>query len=157
MDEQVLKEHLIYIVMQYGKRWNEIENSIYELHEQEEAELKLKFPGNDYYYAKRTNWFNKFSDLTAPLFDEFCTDKKRVYGGKKIKSFGFPVKFNGIEKPSDISVVLKNKNRAEVYIKTGTNFSDEYLFILLKKSDLWKIDNYKNKRYGNEKWEAKIL
>ena len=48
------------------------------------------------------------------MFDEYCTDKKRVYGGKNIRSFGFPVKFHGIENPTETDVILKNKNRAEV-------------------------------------------
>lgn len=157
MEEQDLKDYLSNIVIQYGTKWNEIENNIYELHKQEEDELKLKYPGNEFYYAKRTNWFDKFSTLISPLFDEFCTDKNRVYGGKKVKSFGFSGKFNGIERPTEKMVVLKNKNRAEVYIKTSTNLSDEYLFILLRKDSLWKIDNYKNRRYGNEKWNKQIL
>lgn len=39
-------------------------------------------------------------------------------------------------------------------IKTNTHFEDEYLFIVLKKADEWRIDSYKNRRYGNEKWSA---
>ncbi|EAH0358306.1 hypothetical protein D3H00_13905, partial [Listeria monocytogenes] len=46
---------------------------------------------------------------------------------------------------------------AEVYIKTKTNFDDEYLFVLLRKADEWKIDSYKNKRYRSEKWQNKLL
>ena len=57
MNEQTLEDYLIYIVMKYGGKWNEIEDNIYKLHEQEEEELKLKFQGDDYYYVKRTDWF----------------------------------------------------------------------------------------------------
>ena len=157
MNEQTLEDYLIYIVMKYGGKWNEIEDNIYKLHEQEEEELKLKFQGDDYYYVKRTDWFAKFSSFITPLFDEFCTDKNRVYGGKNRTSFGFPLKFAGIEKPVETSVILKNKNRAEVFVKTDTNCSDEFLFILLKKAGLWKIDSYKNRRYRSEKWSLMIL
>lgn len=67
------------------------------------------------------------------------------------------MKFNGVEDSVETSVELKNKNRAEVYIKTKTNFDDEYLFVLLRKADEWKIDSYKNKRYRSEKWQNKLL
>ena len=157
MDEKILKEVLINTVIQYGKKWNTIEDSIYKEHKEEEKELREKYSDNEFHYAKRTNWFEKFSNLTNPMFDEYCTDKKRVYGGKNIRSFGFPVKFHGIENPTETDVILKNKNRAEVYIKTNTDFSDEYLFIVLRKLDTWKIDSYKNKCYGKEKWESGVL
>lgn len=157
MNEQELKTHLTDLVKDYGSRWNAIENDIFARYKQEEAGLKEKYSDNEFHYAKRTNWLKKFSDLINPLFDEYCTDKQRVYGGKNRHSFGFPVKFHGIEKPLETRTELKNKNRAEVYIKTETNFKDEYLFVLLRKANTWKIDNYKNRRYGNEKWRAQIL
>ncbi|MFV0594124.1 NTF2 fold immunity protein [Shewanella sp.] len=91
---------------------------------------------------------------SPPLFDGFCTDKPRVYGGKVRNCFGFPSKFNGCDHPLELQVSFKNKNRAEIYIKTNTPFEDEYLFIVLKKADEWRIDSYKNRRYGNEKWRA---
>lgn len=157
MDEQELKKHLVNIVQEYGSKWNSIEDRIYKQHEQEEIELREKFTSDEYHYAKRTDWHEEFSGQISFILDEYCTDKKRVYGGKSRKSSGFPVKFNGIEHPIKSNVELKNKNRAEVYIQTETNFSDEYLLVLLKKADTWKIDNYKNRRYGNEKWNTCIL
>ena len=33
MNEQTLEDYLIYIVMKYGGKWNEIEDNIYKLHE----------------------------------------------------------------------------------------------------------------------------
>lgn len=157
LDEAELKNHLVKKVKEYGSKWNSIEDNIYKQHEQEEIELKERYTGNEIHYAQRTDWFDKFSSLISPLFDEYCTNKQRVYGGTNRHSFGFPIKYNGIEKPIQTNVEIKNKNRAEVYIKTETNFSDEYLFVLIRKTDTWKIDNYKNRRYGNEKWNTQIL
>lgn len=99
MDEQELKKHLVNIVQEYGSKWNSIEDRIYKQHEQEEIELREKYTGDEYHYAKRTDWHEEFSGLISCIWDEYCTDKKRVYGGKSRKSFGFPVKFNGIEHP----------------------------------------------------------
>jgi hypothetical protein len=80
-----------------------------------------------------------------------------VYGGKNTHSFGWPVNFNGMDNPIETDVVFKNKNRAEIYFKTETKFNDEYLFIVLKKNNEWRIDSYKGRRYGEEKWDNKIL
>ncbi|WP_019424396.1 NTF2 fold immunity protein [Paenibacillus sp. OSY-SE] len=157
MDQQELNKHLVHIVQEYGSKWNNIEDHIYKQYEQEEAELREKYTGDEYHYVQRTDWHEQFSGLIGPIFVEYCTDKKRVYGGRSRQSFGFPVKFNGIEHFIETNVELKNKNRAEVYFKTETNFNDEYLFVLLRKADTWKIDNYKNRRYGNEKWNTCIL
>lgn len=155
---QIKKRHKRLIpTSQSASKWNVIEDNIYQQYEQEEAEIKNKAIGDEFHYAKRTDWIDQFLNLISPLFDEYCTAKDRVYGGKNRQNFGFPVKFNGIEKPIETKVELKNKNRAEVFIKTETLFNDEYLFVLLRKSDVWKIDNYKNRRYGNEKWNAQIL
>ncbi|GKX57135.1 hypothetical protein SOASR030_32470 [Leminorella grimontii] len=157
MDEAVLKTYLAERVRAFGEKWNLIENDIHTQSREEDSALREQYPGIEYHYAPRTNWFAPFGERTSPLFDEFCTDKRRVYGGKNPKSFGFPSKFNGIEDPLEVNVEIKTKSRAEVYVKTQSQFKDEYLFIMLKKAGEWRIDSYKNRRYGNEKWSSSIL
>ncbi|MBC3952033.1 MULTISPECIES: NTF2 fold immunity protein [Pseudomonas] len=157
MDEASLKSHLALRVSEFGAKWNEIERDVYAGHEKEDDELQETCPGIEYHYAARTDWFAIFGERTAPLFDDYCTDKRRVYGGKGPGSFGFPAKFNGVESPTEVLVEIKTKSRAEVVIKTETNFQDEYLFVMLKKAGEWKIDSYKARRYGNEKWDSRIL
>ncbi|GHT22415.1 hypothetical protein FACS189430_04160 [Bacteroidia bacterium] len=155
------KETLIQFVQEYATKRNEIEDYVREQSKKQD-ESRPVFTNNEEKWAwlkanPQTNWFEKFSELLAPIFDTHCTDKNRVYGGKNTHSFGFPVKFNGIDKPIETDVIFKNKNRAEVYFKTETKFTDEYLFIVLRKNNEWRIDSYKGRRYGNEKWDNKIL
>ncbi|SQI44113.1 Uncharacterised protein [Leminorella richardii] len=157
MDEAALKAYLVERVRAFGETWNEIENDIRTRSEEEDKSLRKQYPGVEYHYAPRTDWFTPFGDRIAPLFDEYCTDKRRVYGGKSPKSFGFPSKFAGIESLLDAQVELKTKSRAEVYIKTQTDFQDEYLFVMLKKAGEWRIDSYKGRRYGSENWRSQIL
>jgi len=161
MNEQELKQHLLNIVQEFASKRNEAENYVREHDKLQDASRPtFKTDEEKWKWFKenpQTNWFDEFSKLLSPLIDIYCTDKRRVYGGKNGYSFGFPVQYNGIENPVETSVEIKNKNRAEVYIKTDTNFKDEYLFVLLRKKDEWKIDNYKGRRYGNTKWDNKIL
>lgn len=161
MNEQQLKEYLVKLAQEYGSKWNEYEDSV---REQSEAEMAAmpEFADAEEQFAwfkenKPTDWHEELSKWVGPLFDRYCTDKKRVYGGKNVRSFGFPAKFNGIGSPVETSVDLKNKNRAEVYFKTKTAFQDEYLFVLLRKAGQWKIDSYKGRRFGDEKWDNRIL
>lgn len=146
-NENELKQSLIHFVQEFGRKWNEIERDIY------------KKSNNEKSTKVQTDWFITLKELRYPLYEHYCTDKKRAYGGKKnCNSFGFPAKYNGIENPIKTSVELKTKSRAEVYIKTNIDiFKDEYLFIILKKQKNWKIDSYKHRRYENIKWDLAIL
>ena len=157
MDEIELKAYLTERLLSFCTRWNSIENTLYTEYMAEEDKLQQELPVAEFHYAKRTDWFALLNEQIAPLFDDFCTEKQRVYGGKVRNSFGFPSKFNGCDHPLEVQITLKSKSRAEIYIKTNTNFEDEYLFIALKKADEWRIDSYKNRRYGNEKWSVQIL
>lgn len=154
--EEILQREMIQIVQSFCTKWNAFESDICKQHEAEEERLEKENP-DTYHYAPRTNWFEKFAAFVVPLIEDYCTDKKRVYGGKNIYSFGYPSKYAGVEDPVAISAEIKNKNRAEVYIKTNTHFTDEYLFVLLRKANAWKIDSYKNRRYGGSKWNNAIL
>jgi hypothetical protein len=161
MSEKMPEEELVKFVQEFGSKWNSYERDIYKK-SNEEDEKKPKFDNADDRYNwevnhKVTNWFNEFSELLRPLFEQYCTDKKRVYGGPESRSYGFPAKFNGIEEPVENKMEIKNKNRAEVYFKTETKFKDEYLFVLLRKNGQWKIDNYKYRRYEDTKWDNGIL
>lgn len=143
MDEIELKAYLTERVLSFCTRWNSIENTLYTERTAEEDKLRQELPVAEW-------------AISAVIW-RFLHRKKRVYGGKVRNSFGFPSKFNGCDHPLEVQVTLKNKSRAEIYIKTSTNFEDEYLFIALKKADEWRIDSYKNRRYGNEKWSIQIL
>ena len=161
MEELELKNSLIEMVQVYGTTWNEHETYVRTQSEAQD-ELRPMFDNDVDKFAwlkenPQINWFDEFRKLLTPLFDKYVTEKKRVYGGRNVGSFGFPSKFNGIENPIEASVEFKNKNRAEVYFKTETKFKDEYIFVLLRKFDEWRIDSYKGCRYGNGKWDNKIL
>lgn len=161
MNEEQLKKELIAKVQEFAIKRDKIENYVREQSELQDASLpKFATDEEKWKWLKenpQTNWFREFEKELAPIFDEYCTDKNRVYGGKNVYCFGFPTKFDGIENYIDASVELKNKNRAEVYFKTESDFEDEYLFVVLRKNDTWKIDSYKNRCYGDEKWDNKIL
>ena len=157
MNDIELTAYLTQRVLSFSQSWNEIENNLYAKYQAEEEALRKAVPETEFHYAERTDWFALFNEQISPLFDGFCTDKPRVYGGKVRNSFGFPSKFNGCDHPLELLVNLKHKSRAEIYVKTNTHVEDEYLFIVLKKADEWRIDSYKNRRYGNEKWSTQIL
>ncbi len=141
--EKELEEYLLSMSLYYGTKMNEIENYIYKLHDENRENQEI-------------DYFPEFRKLYLPVFEAFATDKKRVYGGKA-DSFGFPSKYDGIENFIESSVILKNKNRAEVYFKTNNNFDAEYLFVLIRKNDLWRIDNVKYRWYNNKKWSSTIM
>jgi hypothetical protein len=152
MNEQEFKEYLINFVQEFGTKYNALEKSIDEKSKAETAAFpnftseQERVDWERKNLSKYTDWFEEFRKLYIPIFEKYCTDKKRTYGGPDNISFGFPVKFNGIENSIEINVTIKNKNRAEVYFKTSTSFDDEYLFVVLRKTDEWKIDGYKNRR-----------
>ena len=161
MNEQELQEHIIGLVLAFGAQWNEHEQYV---HAQGKAQTAARssFDSNEEKFAwlkanPQVDWFAEFGKRVTPLFAAYCTDKKRVYGGNAPGRMGFPAKYDGIENPVSTTVVLKNKNRAEVHIVTDTRFRDEYLFVLLYKAEQWRIDSYKGRRYGGEKWNLKIL
>lgn len=141
--EEELKKYLLSMALYYGSKMNEIENHISLLDEQHRGEQGF-------------NIFDEFRKLYLPVFEAFASDKKRVCGGKA-NSFGSPSKYDGIENSTETSVTLKNKNRAEIYFKTNNNFDAEYLFVLVRKNNLWRIDNIKDRWYNNEKWDTTIM
>jgi hypothetical protein len=160
MNEHISEKELIEFVQAFAAKWNMYERDIFDKSEAEEKMPmfeKVEERNAWLQNHKRVDWFDEFGKLLTPLFEQYCTDKKRVYGGPDGRSFGFPAKFNGIENPIETQVTIKNKNRAEVYFKTKTSFKDEYLFVLLCKNGQWKIDNYKQRMYEEEKWENQIL
>jgi hypothetical protein len=138
--EDKLKIYLRDLVLDYASQMNTIENDICK---KEDAEPEKDF-------------FPKFKQRYLPVFEAYCSDKKRSYGGQA-DSYGSPSKFGGIENFVEYSVELKNKNRAEVYFKTTNDENAEYLFVLLRNNKVWRIDNYKDRWYGKEKWRSGIL
>jgi hypothetical protein len=138
--EQTLKNYLIQLPLVYATLMNEIESDIYK---------KSEVDGE-------VDYFPEFKQRYLPVFNAFCSDKKRVYGGQA-SSYGFPSEFDGIESSVERNVELKNKNRAEVYFRTENNFEAEYLFIVVRKNGTWRIDNAKYRWYRSEKWKSMIL
>ena len=161
MEKRELKESLLEMVQTFGTKWNEHEDYVRTQSAlQDKACPTFENDAEKFAWLKanpQTNWFEELRKLISPLFDAYCTDKNRVYGGKNVRRISFPTRYNGIENPVETGVELKNKNRAEVYIKTETKFKDEYLFIVLCKAEQWRIDSYKGRRYGDEKWDNQIL
>lgn len=103
-----------------------------------------------------------FADYQAryrPIFEAFCTHKKRSYGGDA-GSYGHPAKFDELENATQsVQLTLKNASRAEAcFVTTGGR---DFLFVLLRKGGLWRIDSYKYRfrpRDGREeKWNNGIL
>ncbi len=140
MEEKELGIQLINSVLEFASKMNELERDIVEKDE--------KNPEKDH--------FKEYKDKYLPIFHKYCTDKKRAYGGKA-DSYGTPTHYDGIEKAIDQKVVFKTKNRAEVYFKTNNDFDAEYLFVVLRKNETWKVDNVKYKWFGSDKWKPKIL
>jgi hypothetical protein len=140
MDEQQTKEQIFNHVMEFATKMNHLENKF--------ASINKKNPG--------TVSFEDFNNEYAEIFTPYCTEKKRAYGGQGV-CFGIPTKYDRVENYIERSIELKNKNRAEVYFKTNNNFNAEYLFIVLRKEDEWKIDSYKERRFNGEKWTNKLL
>ena len=138
--ENELKDYLISLVLEYTSIMNKIESDI----DSKSAEEPKK------------DFFPEFKERYLPVFEKYCSDKRRVYGGQA-NSYGNPTKFDGIEKNIEKSVELKNKNRAEVYFKTDNDFDAEYLFIVLRKNGTWRIDSAKDRWYNNEKWKSVLL
>ncbi len=140
MEEKELKEYLEQMVLEYSTQMNELELKY--------SELDEKNTNIDYFLAYKKEYF--------PIFEKYCTNKKRAYGGRG-DNFGSPAQYDGIENSVESKVEIKTKSRAEVYFKTNNNFKAEYLFVVLKKSGEWKIDNVKYKWYEKEKWDTMHL
>ena len=135
-----LKSYLGSLVLEYASQMNEIEKDIFD---KSEVEPKKDF-------------FLEFKQRYLPVFETYCSDKQRVYGGQA-NSFGYPTKYDGIEMFVQQEVTLKNSNRAEVYFRTENSFEAEYLFVLERKKGLWRIDNAKVRWYNETKWDSMIL
>ena len=144
MDEKELKQYLSALVLEFATKMNEIETDIYLKSEEDEDDEK--------------DWFEEFNKQYQPVFEAYCTDKKRVYGGNP-RSFGCPPEYSGIDASYEIKVEFKNERKAEVIFKTETKeFGDTgYLFVIVKKKTGWKIDSYKRWSNWKKKWVNGIL
>ncbi|WP_118975306.1 NTF2 fold immunity protein [Taibaiella koreensis] len=138
MEERIsLEHHLVAIARAYAIAMNEIENRIFELAQADSRGLK--------------DYFEEYRKLYQPVFLEYATGKKRVYGGQA-NSYGRPTRYDGINEETNGKTTLKSPNRAEVHFETANAFHAEYLFVLLKEAGVWKIDNVKYKWYHAPKW-----
>lgn len=117
-NESERRSYLVSLVLEYASTMNRIEMEIF---------LKQEAGG-----ISTSDLFEEYEKKYLPVFTAYCSDKKRVYGGRA-SSFGCPTKFDGIEKYIEANVVFKNSNRAEVYFKTENDFDAKYLFVLVRK------------------------
>ena len=106
-NESERRSYLVSLVLEYASTMNRIEMEIF--FKQEAGRIST------------SDFFEEYENKYLPVFTAYCSDKKRVYGGRA-SSFGCPTKFDGIEKYIEANVVFKNSNRAEVYFKTENDF-----------------------------------
>lgn len=139
---QDLENHLIHIARSYAVKMNEIENQIFETYENDKTRL--------------TESFAAYKAQYDPVFQQYATSKKRVYGGQA-NSYGRPTRYDGITAGTTAQATVKSKSKAEVYFQTDNQFSAEYLFVLHREGEEWKIDNVKYKWYNSEKWSSLIM
>lgn len=139
---QDLENHLIHIARSYAVKMNEIENQIFEIYQNDKTRL--------------TESFAAYKAQYDPVFQQYATSKKRVYGGQA-NSYGRPTRYDGITAGTTAQATVKSKSKAEVYFQTDNQFSAEYLFVLHREGEEWKIDNVKYKWYNSEKWSALIM
>jgi len=137
MTDTDLQNELINSALEYATQMNALELRF--------SKLDDENPGTDY--------FPEYKEKYLGIFNKYCTNKKRSYGGQG-DSYGEPAQYDGIEDSIKQKMELKTKSRAEVYFKTKNAFDAEYLFVLLKKSGDWKIDSAKYKWYKQEKWDT---
>ena len=137
MTDTDLQNELINSALEYATQMNTLELRF--------SKLDDENPGTDY--------FPEYKEKYLGIFNKYCTNKKRSYGGQG-DSYGEPAQYDGIEDSIEQKTELKTKSRAEVYFKTKNSFDAEYLFVLLKKSGEWKIDSAKYKWYKQEKWDT---
>jgi hypothetical protein len=126
MNEKELETHLVKMVKEFASKRNDAENHVRGQYEaQRKAQRAFNSDEERFTWQKNNpqiNWFDEFSKLLSPLFDTYCTSKKRVYGGTHGYSFGFPVKFNGIENPVSTGIELKTKTVRRYTSKPTRNF-----------------------------------
>lgn len=93
------------------------------------------------------------------IFERYATEKERKYGGPNGPlSAGFPTKFSGISSSTSVMAEQKNTNRIEVTF-SGLNSvnAGSSRFILLRVGGEWRIDSFKYRFQGEDKWNNGIL
>ncbi|MBC3872915.1 NTF2 fold immunity protein [Undibacterium flavidum] len=99
---------------------------------------------------------NSRSDLDQYYFNilsKYCTSKERKYGGHP-DHYGMPTRYAGICESAILEKNTLNRNRIEITAKSEY-LDTVYMFVLLKKTDGWRIDSLKTKR--SEGWDNALL
>jgi len=144
-NEDELKSYLLDLTTTYAIKMNQHEEQAYQAIQKREAD-----------------WM-PFKQSYQEIFQAFCTNKKRVYGGQ-FNAIGITPKYCGVDTSCEKSVTLKNKSRAEVYFKVSEDEknkssllkNDAFLFVVLRKNNVWRIDSFKY-QFLSEKWGNGIL
>lgn len=116
-------------------------------------EKETKKPNGDI-DLRKFNAFNKRrNEAASAIFDEYCTPKKRVYGGPKDRRYGKPL---GYDPKSESIVDEEMPTRSRIVIETRrvSGFSGRYRYVLLKKRGRWLLDS--KKKFGSG-WENDLL
>jgi hypothetical protein len=88
------------------------------------------------------------------IFARWCTPKERKYG--RLGSFADPPEYQP-EHEVILKAIAESPSRACVYTQQGTGFRHKRMYVLLKKSDRWLIDNVKRWQASMDKWANGIL
>ena len=110
---------------------NEIETDIYLKSEKDEDDEK--------------DWFEEYNKQYRPVFEAYCTDKKRVYGGNP-HSFGYPPQYSGIEASYEIKLSLKMSVKQKLSLRQKLkNLVIQAIYsLLLKRKPAGKLTVIKN-------------
>lgn len=94
------------------------------------------------------------NSLYYRILNEFCTQKKRTYGGHPY-SYGNPTRYAGINNEKILEVNQVKKNRIEVIAESEAFSKTFYLFVILKTKGEWRIDSLKWKAIQD--WQNFLL
>lgn len=105
----------------------------------------------------KTDWFLEFEKQYLLLCHKYCTTKKRVYR-RAGYSLAEPY-YYGIDVSKDICTDLQNDKQAQITFRFNSRSMGEvqYLFVLFKKKEGWRIDNVKRWSGWKKKWVSHVL
>ena len=104
-----------------------------------------------------SEWHIQFSEdrdaAARKIFDDFCTNKKRAYGGPDNRPCGDPLAYDP-DHEVIVNVELAARRRIVIETKRSKGFEGRYQYVLLKKGGRWLLDSKKRFTAG---WENDIL
>lgn len=106
---------------------------------------------------KKTDCFLEFNKGYEAIIHQYCTAKKRTY-----KREGYSLSepyYCGIAADNTIDIELEDDKKVQLVFGFHSNNMGEqrYLFTLVKKKEVWKIDNVKRWSGWKKNWVNHIL